>query len=548
MSANATLFGSVGIDGLTEVHTFTIENLGTAALNLLNSPNMVSISGVNATDFSVSTQPSASSIPVSGSLTFAITFNPSAAGDRTAVVSLGNSDSDENPYTFAIKGVGFCNIEPTITISGSDNLLCNVRSVTRTASGGVNYVWSNGLGNTPTVSISEAGTYTVTVTTATGCSATATTEVLDIPSGIIASASNAGPYFENTVIHLMATGGNTYDWTGPNGFTSSLQNPSIAAAHPENAGIYTVTVTNAVGCTATATTEVNIACQQLAMDYYLAYADGDLEVIAPISENLQVQVSDRPITVLALTTCSSPVIESVRLHISGTSNTYYYEDNNMPFRLHEVNGQPSGDVLIYNLYTFIARGYSQDDNQGDVLVGPDIYKFWIVPGTRSINAPTITGGNTFCVGSTINVSATTSSTFDTGNGYKVYLSDKDGKFGNAIVIGSGASASNISCVLPNYLESGTDYRILVTSTAPVVSSAYSVPFRVIGADLTLTSPENNILNGTVDQQAINLIKASNKIEGSSNLKYEAGRSITLEPGFEVNKGSVFEAKQKSLCF
>ncbi|MBK9462974.1 MAG: hypothetical protein IPN94_27055 [Sphingobacteriales bacterium] len=47
----------------------------------------------------------------------------------------------------------------------------------------------------------------------------------------------------------------SYAWSGPAG-TSSLPNPTIANATPAKAGIYTVTVTFAGGCTATATTNV----------------------------------------------------------------------------------------------------------------------------------------------------------------------------------------------------------------------------------------------------------------------------------------------------
>jgi len=49
----------------------------------------------------------------------------------------------------------------------------------------------------------------------------------------------------------------TYSWTGPNGFTSTSQNPPIVNAQQNNAGVYTVTGTSN-GCTGTATTTVVI--------------------------------------------------------------------------------------------------------------------------------------------------------------------------------------------------------------------------------------------------------------------------------------------------
>ncbi|WP_431158221.1 choice-of-anchor D domain-containing protein [Winogradskyella poriferorum] len=101
-----TDFGSVLTTGGTDAHTFTIENTGTASLALTDSSPYVSITGTNASDFTLTANPS-TPISASGSTTFTITFDPSADGLRTASVSIANDDSDENPYNFDIQGTGY---------------------------------------------------------------------------------------------------------------------------------------------------------------------------------------------------------------------------------------------------------------------------------------------------------------------------------------------------------------------------------------------------------------------------------------------------------
>jgi hypothetical protein len=100
-----TDFGSTDVVGGTVVRTFTIENTGTANLNLTGSSPYVSITGTHASDFSVTTIPT-TPISASTNTTFQITFDPSAIGLRIATISIANDDADENPYTFAIQGTG----------------------------------------------------------------------------------------------------------------------------------------------------------------------------------------------------------------------------------------------------------------------------------------------------------------------------------------------------------------------------------------------------------------------------------------------------------
>src|SRR5439155_16105391 len=61
---------------------------------------------------------------------------------------------------------------------------------------------------------------------------------------------------------LTLTGGpagmTSYAWTGPNGFTSAVQSHVINTETAAAAGTYTLTVTNAKGCTASTTVDVTI--------------------------------------------------------------------------------------------------------------------------------------------------------------------------------------------------------------------------------------------------------------------------------------------------
>ena len=110
-----TDFDSTFITGTTVVRNFKIKNTDVAPLRLTDASPFISISGSHASDFSVTVIP-ADSIPNGDSTTFQITFDPSATGDRTATISIANNDSDENPYTFDIKGYGEADPLPQLVL------------------------------------------------------------------------------------------------------------------------------------------------------------------------------------------------------------------------------------------------------------------------------------------------------------------------------------------------------------------------------------------------------------------------------------------------
>jgi subtilisin family serine protease len=97
-----TSFGQVTASGGVIERIFTIDNLGSGDLRLTGSPSVV-ISGSGAAQFSVQALPSTTISP-GRSATFALRFRPTSNGSFTAMVSLANTDGDENPTSFIING------------------------------------------------------------------------------------------------------------------------------------------------------------------------------------------------------------------------------------------------------------------------------------------------------------------------------------------------------------------------------------------------------------------------------------------------------------
>src|SRR4029453_17808458 len=93
--ADHTHFGSANVTGGTVTHTFTIENAGTANLNI-NSPQVM---GPNSSAFSLSAPGFSFTIAPGASTSFDVSFDPSGPDLRSAMISIDNNDVDENPYS-----------------------------------------------------------------------------------------------------------------------------------------------------------------------------------------------------------------------------------------------------------------------------------------------------------------------------------------------------------------------------------------------------------------------------------------------------------------
>ncbi|HEY3390148.1 MAG TPA: hypothetical protein VGK38_11290, partial [Prolixibacteraceae bacterium] len=114
------------------------------------------------------------------------------------------------------------------------------------------YLWNDGVTTADRAGL-VVGNYTVTVTDGTDQNAQSITISQPNPLAISNISSNS-PICQGSNLNLSVTvvGGTTpylYSWTGPNSFTSTLQNPNIPNALPVASGTYSVIITDANGCT-----------------------------------------------------------------------------------------------------------------------------------------------------------------------------------------------------------------------------------------------------------------------------------------------------------
>ena len=161
-----------------------------------------------------------------------------------------------------VKLTGQALITSASITAGGPTTFCAGGSVVLTATaGGTHYAWvkdgSTSVGSdSATYSATASGSYTATISDANGCASTSSATTVTVNA--IPSAPTAGsdsPRLPGSTLHLTASAvsGGTYAWTGPNGFSSSDQNPTIANVTRANAGQYSVTVT-VNGCTSAAGT------------------------------------------------------------------------------------------------------------------------------------------------------------------------------------------------------------------------------------------------------------------------------------------------------
>ncbi len=182
--------------------------------------------------------------------------NPSIAnppvkdGGTYKVVTTWNGCTDSG---FVLVEIDSTPALPTIS---SNTPVCSqhdsLKLTSSDATPGVTYLWTGPGGFTstlknpviPGIGTPGSGVYTVTVTLGKCKNTNTTTSVVDSTPAMPILTSNS-PVCSGTALNLTAATltGSTYSWTGPNSFTSILQNPTINPAWTPATGIYTVIAT-----------------------------------------------------------------------------------------------------------------------------------------------------------------------------------------------------------------------------------------------------------------------------------------------------------------
>lgn len=269
----ATDFGSVTANAVSEssVQRFRINSVGDAPL--IFDADALTITGPDAGDFAPGFDiPNNLVLPFNTGRTFTINFNPTAVGTRNATVNIHSNDPNEDPFTFAIQGVGAGDTTPPaftipadITVANDPGLATAVVNFNVFAVDNVDGVVTPTIITTPMAGLASGsafpvGTTTVSIeaTDAAGnmsqTSFTVTVNDTEAPT-VTAPADitvDTDPGANSAVVTFMASS------TDNVGVESQVADFPSGTAFPAGSTIVTVTATDAAGNAGTDTFTVTV--------------------------------------------------------------------------------------------------------------------------------------------------------------------------------------------------------------------------------------------------------------------------------------------------
>ena len=201
--------------------------------------------------------PGQSSILTAPSGATGYTWEPTGQNTQTISVAPGT----QMTYTCFVGGVCgykqtltktiFLYTTPTVAATISNSVFCNGGSTTISGTGASTYTWTGGISNGVAFSPTTSATYSVTGTSVNGCTNTAVASIAVNTLPTVTATPSSSVICNGGSVTLSGSGtATTYTWTG--GVTNATAFSPTATAN------YTVTGTDANGCSTNAVSSVSV--------------------------------------------------------------------------------------------------------------------------------------------------------------------------------------------------------------------------------------------------------------------------------------------------
>src|ERR1051325_10397979 len=460
---NPTRPNATAADAGTYSVTITVSGCPSTpgSTNVIVNPTPATPSASNTGPYCVGATIALSTPFVSGA-TYAWT-GPNGATSTLETPTRANAtlaDADTYSVTITVNGCP--------SAAGSTNVVVNPIPATPTASNtgpycegatialstplvaSASYAWTGPNGFTSTLqnptranaTLADAGTYSVTITVNSCPSAPGTTNVVVNATPATPMANNGGPYCEGATISLSTpfVSGATYAWTGPNGFTSTLQNPTRANATLADAGTYSVTIT-VNGCPS---------------------APGSTNVVVNPIPATPTASNTGPYCVGSTISLSTPTVSGATYSWTGPNSFTSTQQNPT------IPNATLADGGTYSV-TVTVNGCTSAAGMTNVVVNAN-------PATPTI---TPSGPTTFCTGGSVTLTAPGGFTYSwsTGATTQSIIVSASGPYSVTVTDGNGCSATSAPTVV---IVNPNPPTPIITPSGPTTFCA--------GGSVTLTAP------------------------------------------------------------
>lgn len=232
------------------------------------------------------------------------------------------------------------------------------------------YAWSNSKA-TPSVTVSNAGQYSVILTDSNGCEQTAVTQVLkqDLPS-ILWNTDSV--LCKGEFLQLQVGNHNAYQWS------TGSSAPSIQITSP---GVYTVSVTDSVGCANSDAFEVVEKEATVELGEDTAICDGSLIFLSPMGNYDQLLWNKTTISnSLSIGQAGEFTVEATQFGKCIARDTIKVSSIAFPYA--DFTSQSVGNSVLFTnfsssydslLWTFGDGVTSSDENPSHAYLTPGIY-------------------------------------------------------------------------------------------------------------------------------------------------------------------------------